>query len=40
MKLLFDENISFRIIGLIKDTFPESKQIKDLNLQDQPDKFI
>jgi len=30
MKLLLDQNISFRITNKIQDLFPGSKQVKDL----------
>lgn len=30
MKILFDQNISFRIIGKIKHLYPEAKQIREL----------
>lgn len=29
MKLLFDQNISYRIPPLIEDIFPESKQVRE-----------
>jgi predicted nuclease of predicted toxin-antitoxin system len=31
MKLLFDQNISFRIIKKISEFFPEAKQVRELN---------
>ena len=37
MKLLFDQNISFRIIGIIKDYFPESNHVKYLGLENKSD---
>ncbi len=37
MSLLFDQNISFRIIKKIQDTFPNSKQIKELGLENNSD---
>ena len=33
MKLLFDQNISFRIIPKLKDVFPEAKQVRELALE-------
>ena len=33
MKLLLDQNISFRITNKIQDLFPGSKQVKDLGLR-------
>jgi len=40
VKLLFDQNISYRILKLIEQTFPESKQVRELQLEDKPDKEI
>ncbi len=30
MKLLFDQNISFRIVSKLKDTIPEARQVREL----------
>ena len=40
MKLLFDQNISFRIIKQIKDVFPESKQVRELGIENFSDRSI
>jgi len=40
MKLLLDQNISFRIINKIQDIFPGSKQVKDLGLENSKDSAI
>ena len=40
MSLLFDQNISFRIVKKIEDTFPNSKQIKELGLENYSDNKI
>ena len=40
MSLLFDQNISFRIVKKIQDTFPNSKQIKELGLENYSDNEI
>lgn len=40
MSLLFDQNISFRIVKKIQDTFPNSKQIKELGLENYSDNRI
>jgi len=40
MKLLFDQNISFRIIEKISNLFPESKQVRQIGLQDCKDSEI
>jgi predicted nuclease of predicted toxin-antitoxin system len=40
MKLLLDQNISFRIISKIQDIFPGSKQVRELGLENKKDSFI
>ncbi|HYG38090.1 MAG TPA: DUF5615 family PIN-like protein [Cytophagales bacterium] len=40
MKLLFDQNISFRILNLIGDSFSGSKQVRELGLEDSSDAEI
>ena len=40
MKLLFDQNVSYRIIKVIADIFPESKQVRNLNLENSTDNPI
>lgn len=40
MKLLFDQNISHRLLNLIQDILPESKQVRGLGLENQSDKQI
>ncbi len=40
MKLLFDQNISHRLIPKIKDILPESIQIRQLGLENFSDKQI
>ncbi|OYQ31979.1 hypothetical protein CHU92_15170 [Flavobacterium cyanobacteriorum] len=37
MKLLFDQNISFRLINKIVPVFPEAKQVKQLEIENYPD---
>jgi len=37
LRLLFDQNISFRILKLIEDLFPESVQVRMLGLEDKSD---
>ena len=37
MKLLFDQNISFRLIKRIIDFFPDSKQVRELGLENSSD---
>jgi predicted nuclease of predicted toxin-antitoxin system len=40
MKLLLDQNISFRIINKIQDIFPDSKQVRDLGLENSKDSHL
>jgi predicted nuclease of predicted toxin-antitoxin system len=40
MKLLPDQNISFRIIDKIKDIFPGSRQVRNLGLENSKDSFL
>ena len=37
MKLLFDQNISFRIISKISTHFPEAKQVRQIGIEDYSD---
>ncbi len=37
MKLLFDQNISFRIIAQLQSVFPNSKQVRALKLENTSD---
>ena len=40
MKLLFDQNISYRITQLLKYIFPESKQVRNPKLENSTDRRI
>ncbi len=40
MKLLFDQNISFRIIRKIINIFPEANQVRELGLENASDMEI
>ena len=40
MKLLFDQNISFRVVKRLNDIFPGSKQVRELNLENSTDRQI
>jgi len=40
MKLLFDQNISFRIVKKIQDIFPGSKQVSQVGLNQTSDQKI
>ena len=38
MKLLFDQNVSFRIVKIISTHFPESAQVRELKLEGSTDR--
>ena len=40
MKLLFDENLSPRLIGLLSDIFPDSVHVRDVNLSSASDDDV
>ena len=40
MKLLFDQNISHRLLKQIIDLFPHAKQVRELGLENFTDKHI
>lgn len=40
MKLLFDQNISFRIVREIIETFPKAGQVRELGLENSTDREI
>jgi predicted nuclease of predicted toxin-antitoxin system len=40
VKLLFDQNISFRVINLIHDLFPDARHVKDFDLQFSSERQI
>ena len=40
MKLLFDQNISFRIISKIATHFPDAKQVRQIGIEDYSDLEI
>jgi len=40
MKLLFDENLSFRLCSLLADLFPDSDQVRNLGLDQSDDRTI
>ncbi|WP_215223385.1 DUF5615 family PIN-like protein [Echinicola shivajiensis] len=40
MKVLFDQNVSFRIVNLLKDDYPEVKQVRLLGLENASDLKI
>ena len=40
MKLLFDENLSFRLISLLSDLFPGSVHVHDIGLGNASDEDV
>jgi len=40
MKLLFDQNLSFRLVRLLADLFPDSLHVRDVGLQASDDSEI
>ncbi|MCF6222623.1 MAG: DUF5615 family PIN-like protein [Flavobacteriaceae bacterium] len=40
MKLIFDQNISFRLIKKINDIYPNAKQVRELGLENATDNEI
>jgi len=40
MKLLFDENLSFRLVASLADIFPESRHVRDAGLLGADDRAI
>ncbi|MGC9355730.1 MAG: DUF5615 family PIN-like protein [Mariniphaga sp.] len=40
MKLLFDQNISYRIVRLLQKTFPGCKHVKEVGLDNMQDSEI
>ena len=40
MKILFDQNISFRLVKRINDIFPEAEQVRNLGLENSTDQEI
>ena len=40
MKLLFDQNLSHRLISLLRDLFPESEHVRSLGLAEADDLTI
>lgn len=40
MQLLFDQNISYKLIELLSDIFPDSKHVKTLGLEEANDLAI
>lgn len=40
MRLLFDENLSFRLVGDLADAFPDSKHVREVGLRGAADQVI
>jgi predicted nuclease of predicted toxin-antitoxin system len=40
MRLLFDQNLSYRLVRKLSTIFPEAKQVRDLGLENKTDKEI
>lgn len=40
MKLLFDQNISFRVVNKLRPIFPNCGQVRNLNLENKSDREI
>jgi predicted nuclease of predicted toxin-antitoxin system len=40
VKILFDQNISFRLVNRIKDIFPLAKQVRDVGIENYSDRDI
>ena len=40
MKLLFDQNISYKLVNILHDLFPDSNHVRLLNLETSSDKQI
>jgi predicted nuclease of predicted toxin-antitoxin system len=40
MKLLFDQNLSFKLCSLLADLFPESSQARLLGLEEADDRVV
>jgi predicted nuclease of predicted toxin-antitoxin system len=40
VKLLLDQNISYRLVNKINSLFPETEQVKRIGLENKPDRDI
>jgi len=40
MKLLFDQNLSFKLCTLLSDLFPDSKPVRELGLDQSDDRMV
>ena len=40
MKLLFDHNLSYKLVGRLTDLFPDSEHVRNLNLREADDRTV
>ena len=40
MKLLFDHNLSYKLVGRLADLFPDSAPVRNLNLHEADDRTV
>ena len=40
MKLLFDENLSYKLVRLLEDLFPNSIHVRDIDLKAADDPLV
>jgi len=40
VKLLFDENLSPSLVGLVREEYPDSRHVRDVGLRGAPDRRI
>lgn len=40
MKLLFDENLSYRLVSIVRDEYPDSRHVRDVGLRGAADERI
>ena len=40
MKLLFDHNLSYKLVGRLADLFPDSEHVRNVNLHEADDRTV
>ena len=40
MKLLFDHNLSYKLVGRLADLFPESVHVRNIDLHEADDRTV
>ena len=40
MKLLFDHNLSYKLVGHLADLFPASEHVRNVNLHEADDRMV